>query len=295
MFSKSADADNRPKPAQQGLDRRGALTGPQTSRATPGATILGGSVRNRSNLLVLLGIAFFVVGGIIVYVLTGDDDDGGGGSAEPVTAVVGSVDIPAGSLADDLIEQGRLVEKRVPAGQLPPGAVQSLNQLEGATFIQGFAEGQPIIATGLQSLNRAFEVPEGFEALAVQVDFVAGTAGYVSPGDRINVYGAYSTQHPLSAPTPRAELLLTNVEVLDVNLTVPARRGQVDTGAPRAAGENITFLLAVRTADAEKLIYATEFQALYASLTAEDAPAAGPTPGRDGETILEVEPNVAAG
>lgn len=250
-------------------------------------------MRNRSNLLVLLGIAFFVVGGIIVYVLT-DDDDEGGGSSERVTAIVGTVDIPAGTLADDLIEQGRLVQRELPAGQLPPGAVQSVNQLQGATFVQGFAEGQPITSSGLQSLNRTFEVPEGYEALAVQVDFVAGTAGYVSPGDRINVYGTFSSP-PLGANTPRAELLLTNVEVLDVNLTIPARRGQVDSGAPRASGENITFLLAVRTVDAEKLIYATEFQGLYATLTADDAPPAGPTPGRDGDTILEVEPNVAAG
>lgn len=250
-------------------------------------------MRNRSNLLVLLGIAFFVVGGIIVYVLT-DDDDGGPSGSQRVTAVVGTVDIPAGSLADDLIEQGRLVQRQVAANQLPPGAVQSLNQLEGATFVQGFAEGQPITSTGLQSLNRAFEVPEGYEALAVQVDFVAGAAGYVSPGDRINVYGAFQSP-PLGAPTPRAELLLTNVEVLDVNLTIPARRGQVDSGSPRATGENITFLLAVRTVDAEKLIYATEFQSLYATLTADDAPPAGPTPGRDGDSILEVEPNVAAG
>ena len=243
-------------------------------------------MRNRSNLLVLLGIAFFVVGGIIVYVLT-DDDDSGSGSGDPVTAVVGTVDIPAGSLADDLIEEGRLVERRLPAGQLPPGAVQSLNNLEGATFVQGFAEGQPITSTGLQSLNRAFEVPEGFEALAIQVDFVAGGAGYVNAGDRVNLFGAFDTQYPLEAPTPRSELLLSNVEVLDVSLTVPARRGQVDNGAPRASGENITFLLAVRTTDAETLIYATEFQALYATLTGDDAPPAGPTPGRDGSSILE--------
>ena len=250
-------------------------------------------MRNRSNLLVLIGIEFFVVGGIIVYVLTDDDSDGGGGSDEPVTAVVGSVDIQAGSLADDLIEQGRLVEREVPAGQLPAGAVQSLNQLAGATFIQGFAEGQPITSTGLQSVNRAFEVPAGYEALAVQVDFVAGAAGYVNPGDRINLYGAFESG--LSAPSPRAELILTNVEVLDVSLTVPARRGTVDDGSARASGENITFLLAVRTADAEKVIYATEFQGIYASLTAEDAPPAGPTEGRGGENILAVEPNVAAG
>jgi hypothetical protein len=57
----------------------------------------------------------------------------------------------------------------------------------------------------------------------------------------------------------------------------------------------VTYLLAVRTADAEKLVYSTEFQTVYATLTADDAPPAGPTPGRDGENILEVEPNVAAG
>lgn len=252
-------------------------------------------MRRRSNLLVLLGIAFFLVGGIIVYVLTDDDDGGGSGSQGPVSAIVGNADIPAGSLADDLIEEGRLKQIRVPAGQLAPGAIQSLNQLEGATFIQGFAEGQQITAAGLQLMNRGYEVPGGYEAIAVQVDFVAGVAGYVNPGDRVNIYTALSTQYPIGgATTPRAELLLTNVEVLDVSLTVPARRGQADTATARAAGDSVTYLLAVRTADAEKLVYTTEFQSLYVTLTAEDAPPAGPTPGRDGGTILQVEPNVAA-
>ncbi|MDP1819650.1 MAG: Flp pilus assembly protein CpaB [Acidimicrobiales bacterium] len=251
-------------------------------------------MRRRSNLLVLLGIAFFLVGGIIVYALTNDDDDGGSDIGGPVTAVISNSDIPAGSLADDLIEEGRLEETKVPPGELPAGAVQSLNQLEGATFVQGFAEGQPITSSGLQLVNRGYEVPEGFEAMAVQVDFVAGVAGYVNAGDRLNLYAVFPGGSPISAPSPRAELLLTNVEVLDVSLTVPARRGQVETEAPRASGDSVTYLLAVRTADAEKLVYTTEFQSLYATLTADDAPPAGPTPGRDGGNILSVEPNAAA-
>ncbi len=257
-------------------------------------------MRSRSNLLVLLGVAFFIVGGVIVYLLT--EDEGGGGSSDavaPVSVVVGTGDIQAGSLADELIEAGQLREVQIPADQLTPGAVQSLNQLAGATFVQGFAQDQQITAGGLQLVNRTFEIPEGFEAVAVQIDFVAGAAGYVNPGDLVNLYGVIRGTAG-DAVTPRAELLLTNVEVLDVDLTIPPRRGQqaTDPNAPaaqRASGSTVTYLLSLRTDDAEKVIFATEFESLYATLTAEDAPPAGPTPGRDSDTILQDEPNAAFG
>lgn len=243
-------------------------------------------MRGRSNLLVVLGIAFFVVGGIIVFLLT--DDDSGSGPSQPVPVIVSSVDIPAGTLANDLIEQGRLKEIKVPADQLVAGAIQSTNQLVDATFVQGFAANQPLTSGGLQLQNRTFEVPEGYEAVAIQVDFVEGGAGYVSPGDLINLFGTYNTTYPLDQPVPRAQLLVSNVEVLDVDLTVPARRGntQTDPNVARTSTDTVTFLIALKTADAEKVIYNAEFQGLYASLVADDAPPAGPTTGRDGDTIL---------
>lgn len=257
-------------------------------------------MRRRSNLLVILGIAFFLVGGVIVYLLTDEDDDGGDGATiQPVTVVVANNDIAAGSLADELIEQGAVRTEEIPAAELVPGAIQSVNQLAGGTFIQGFARDQQITSTGLQQQTRTFEVPEGFEAVAVQIDFVPGAAGYVNPGDRVNLYGVYNTSST-DRLAPRAELLLTNVEVLDVDLTIPPRRGTASTGADgsanqpqRASGSAVTYLLALRTGDAEKVIYQTEFERLYASLPADEAPPAGPTPGRDAESILAEEPNVA--
>lgn len=256
-------------------------------------------MRSRSNLLVVLGIAFFVVGGVIVYLLTSDEDDGGGSGQEArVTVVVGTEDIAAGALADDLIETGKLKTEEVAPGSLPPGTIGSLNQLTGATFVQGYAAGQPLTSAGIQLQNRTFVVPEGFDAVAVQIDFVAGGAGYVNTGDRINLYAAIQGVAG-DRPTPRAELLLTNVEVLDVNLSIPARRGSATdpatAGVPRATGENVTYLLALRPDDVEKVVWGTQFEALYASLAAEDAPPAGPTPGRDPETILQEEPNAAFG
>ena len=247
-------------------------------------------MRSRSNLLVLLGIAFFVVGGVIVYLITSDDDDGGSGEAEQVQVVVASTAIEPGQLADELIEQNKLRAVEVDASSLVAGAVGSVNQLAGATFTQGFQANQQITTAGVQlQPARTFEIPEGLEAVAVQLDFVPGVAAYVSPGDRINLYGTLEGT--------RAELLLTNVEVLDVNRTIPPRRGTAtesgtsDTG--RASASAVTFLLALRAEDVEKVVFLTQFQDLYATLVPEDAPPAGPTPGRDPGTIFEEEPNEA--
>ena len=49
----------------------------------------------------------------------------------------------------------------------------------------------------------------------------------------------------------------------------------------------------MRADDAEKIVYTTEFESLYATLTAKDAAPAGPTSGRDGSNVLAEEPNVA--
>lgn len=253
-------------------------------------------MRNRSNLLVLLGIAFFVVGGIIVYVLTNDSDDGGSAvpsAVQPVTVVVATHDIPADTKAGDAIDDGWLQEKQVPVGALLPGAIQSLAQLQGATFIQGFADGAQIVSSGLQSLQRGYDLPEGYEAIAVDLSFVQGVAGYVNVGDRINVYAAYGTQYLIDGATlPHAELLLTNVRVLDVSQTVPTNGVQAD--GPRAAGGSIQMLLAVRTVDAEKLVFGTNFESLYATLVRDDAGPSAPTDGVNGDNILAIDPATSA-
>jgi len=248
-------------------------------------------VRSRSNLLVLLGIAFFVVGGVIAYLVT-SDDDGGSADAEQVEVVVATTDITAGELADELIAENKLRAVEIEPSQLVAGAIGSLNQLAGATFTQGFQADQQITSAGVQlQPARTFTLEPGFEAVAVQLDFVPGVAAYVSPGDRINLYGA------VVSGGNRAELALTNVEVLDVDLTIPPRRGTATdpetSGTARASAGAVTYLLALPTDDVEKVVYLTQFEQLYATLVADDAEPAGPTPRRDGASIFAEEPNAA--
>lgn len=241
--------------------------------------------------MVLLGIAFFIVGLGVVFLVAGDDDDGGGGSAnQPEVPVVVAVrDIPAGALGDDLVEAKTVRVVNVAANEVVPGSVGSLTQLQGARLIQGFAKDQQLTLAGIQTVTASVEVPEGFEGVAIQIDFVAGAAGYVRAGDRINIYGVLSST-PQGTKSPRAELVLSNVEVLDVNVDIPARRATAATeaGQPapaRTGGTPITYLLALRTPDVEKAVYLTEFQSLYATLTAEDAGPASSN-GVDVDNIL---------
>lgn len=258
-------------------------------------------MRRRSNLMVLLGIAFFIVGLGTVFVVTNDDDDGGGSSAaaQNVPVVVASRNIEAGALGDELVDEKAVRVIEVASNQVVPGAVGSLTQLQGARFILGFAKDQQLTLAGMQTVTASVAVPKGFEAVAVQLEFVSGAAGYVRAGDRINLYGVLrEASSGQGRGGPRAELMLTNVEVLDVNIDIPSRRSTASAdptqpAAARVGGNPITFLLALRTDDIEKVVYTTEFQSLYATLVAKDAPPAGPTGGRDGDNILDEEPNVA--
>jgi Flp pilus assembly protein CpaB len=251
--------------------------------------------------MVLLGVAFFIVGLAAVYIVSSDDDDGGGGDDGGVTVVVANQTISAGTLASDLIEDGALEEVEVASGQALPDAARSLEQIRGARFILGFAKDQQVTLAGVQPLTSNVTVPEGFEAVAVQLEFVSGGAGYVTVNDRINLYAV--TEDSTGAggkPVPRAELLLTDVRILDINLDIPARtataaREGSSTAPSRAGGDPITYLLALRTADVEKVIFQSSFESLYATLTAEDAGPSGDTPGQDGGTILNGAPSGSGG
>ena len=242
----------------------------------------------RSNLMVLLGAAFFVLGGAIVLLVLKDD---GSGLAEAspsrlgrAVVVVATEPVEAGALGDELIAAGKLETREIAAEQRPPDAVTSPSELSGRILQAAFAEGEPLRTGGLRpaSLRQGsgIEIPEGMEALAVQVDFVAGAAGYVGAGDRVNLWAVMEKAAAMDAgnqptgpgfATPRTELLLSNVQVLDVSSEVAPRRANDDPNAPRPAGEPLTYLLAVDTTAASRAIFATSFHQLYLTLVREDA------------------------
>jgi len=267
-------------------------------------------LRRRSNLLVLLGLASFVLGLLAVYVITEDDDDGGGGgaSAETVEVLVAGEDLSAGTLGESILNDGRFRIERVSIADKQVDALVAPSQLSSTVLTLSFREGEQLRSSGLRSLGgpRA-EIPEGFEAVSVTVGFVAGGANTIQPADRVNVFlvsSATGTNED-GAPNfvvPRAELLLTNALVLDVQQgTSPLQVSQPQQpGGTAQAGGALIVVLALDTIDAEKVIFGSQASgaALYLSRVRLDGegnptPPVAATAGIDFGTILAEEAGAA--
>ena len=131
------------------------------------------------------------------------------------------------------------------------------------------------VAPKAESSAPGFTIPPGHQAIAVQVPFVNGVAGYAKAGDHVNVFGAFKNFPANGAlPNPAAKLVLADVEVLAVDTAAPS--GGSGGTAPAAAA---TYLLAVDATQAESLVYLQSFEASYLTLAREDQGGLT-TPGR---------------
>lgn len=136
-----------------------------------------------------------------------------------------------------------------------PESTTSTTVQAGTVFVPNPAQPAPV----------SFTIPEGMQAVAVQIPYVRGLAGYAKAGDRVNVYGTLENgpANPTGRPPFEAKLWLANVEVLAVN--APA------VGA--GAGET-TYLLALNAADAEQAIFLARFETMWLTLVPEGQPPA---------------------
>jgi Flp pilus assembly protein CpaB len=100
----------------------------------------------------------------------------------------------------------------------------------------------------------SFTIPEGKQAVAVQVPFVAGLAGYAKAGDTVNVYGNVE-KGPADPAPPASKLILAGVQVLAVTGPGPG----ADTG-------NATYLLALDANQAEQAIFFARFESMWLTL-----------------------------
>lgn len=115
----------------------------------------------------------------------------------------------------------------------------------------------------------SFTIPDGKQAVAVQVPFVAGLAGYAKSGDLVNVYATIEKgQVSPDTPPPLTKLVLPAVQVLAV--TGPGPGTEVG---------NSTYLLALDAAQAEQMIFLARFESFWMTLAPKGQPVPS-TPGR---------------
>lgn len=260
------------------------------------------TTKRSGNFIIVIGLAvFLVVAAIAILVLQGDDDGNGSTAASggDVPVLVAKKAIARGTQGDALTADLYEVKQVPPLTRLSDSLV-SPTDLAGKAAIADIAAGEQLRSVHFRNLtlrNNAFKIPDGMQAVPVTVEFTPAGAGYVGPGDRVNVYGLYkqvrnavgsgtepgSNAQPNAAnggfdpngPLDAARLILPNVQVLDVSQEIAPVTAQpvADNGAQTArlpGNPPITYLMALPADQAEKLIYFTSYNSLYLTLLPKD-------------------------
>ncbi|RVD19943.1 Flp pilus assembly protein CpaB [Mesorhizobium sp. M4B.F.Ca.ET.017.02.2.1] len=137
------------------------------------------------------------------------------------TVVVAAVPLKFG----DTLSADKLREIAWPAGAVPAGAFKTTNDLlagEGAKqALQTIGANEPVLATKItgpgQRATLSAVLAEGMKAVSIRVNDVLGVAGFVFPGDRVDVLLTRTVRNSDGADQSFVDVLLQSVKVLAVD------------------------------------------------------------------------------
>lgn len=126
--------------------------------------------------------------------------------------VVASADLQLGTaLAKDDLQVIQF-----PQGAVPEGSFTQPSDIIGRGLIVPLVKNEPVLAAKLASKEAGAGlppvIPEGMRAVSVRVNEVVGVAGYVLPGNRVDVLATASPTEARSDTT--SKVVLANVQVL---------------------------------------------------------------------------------
>ncbi|MDP1808224.1 MAG: Flp pilus assembly protein CpaB [Actinomycetota bacterium] len=184
----------------------------------------------------------------------------------PVSVVVAIRSIAPGTLISD----EDVGYKRVPRAYLAAGFVGHKGRVIGREAVSEIFAGEAILATrvtGAASRRAANSIRAGYVALAVGTDEIAGVAGGVRAGDRVDVFVTDEETH-------RTSLFLGDNRVLGIGglypFGPPPAAGQGGDNANQAVVTGTTVVLELTPTQAGKLTQATEIGKVRLALRATD-------------------------
>jgi pilus assembly protein CpaB len=134
------------------------------------------------------------------------------GSVKTQPVVVASADLQLGAE----LKKDDLTIMQFPAGNVPEGTFAKPEEILGRGLIVPIVKNEPVLRAKLASKEAGAGlppvIPEGMRAISVRVNEVVGVAGYVLPGNRVDVL---ATANPTSQQSDMTtKVILSNVQVL---------------------------------------------------------------------------------
>ncbi|MFO1062952.1 MAG: Flp pilus assembly protein CpaB [Pirellulales bacterium] len=128
-----------------------------------------------------------------------------------------------------------------PQTRLPEGVITKIQDIDGHFTRQKLFPGEPIIAAKIaDSTNKGRSVPMGYRVFDLPVDERKGAAGYIQPGDFVDVHGLFKIDN-----VSESRVVVSNVQIFGVNGS--SVRDEENKGGVRAT----TFQLLVKEGQLE--------------------------------------------
>jgi Flp pilus assembly protein CpaB len=235
-------------------------------------------VKRQTLLLVVIGIVLFVAGSAIAYasVQGASKHTAGSNVVAPVTtsAVVAKTNIPAGTTGQAMISSGMVALQLVPTKSASPLDLSSLDGLTNEVLTKSVTKGHALSSDQLAASTSSISLPTGLNAVTVTISGTNSLAGYLQPGARVDVYANITKVSAASGatstlPLPCTELAMSNIQVLDVQSTVPSFSGH-KSAAGRAIPATETLLLAVNPGDARTIEFLSQNESISVVQTQQD-------------------------
>jgi pilus assembly protein CpaB len=237
-------------------------------------------MKSRSTTIIGAGVAVAILGAVLVFAYARSLQGSAGATGTNVGAYVATSAIPTGTKGSSL--PSFIKTANVPSAARPADALTSLTQVSTLVALRNISAGEVISASQFGSAGTpntdttGLTIPAGKNAITVTSPVPQAVAGYVSPGDLVNIY--LTTK----AGDQGARLLLSNISVL---ATVPANTPKVASGAAAPQTGDVYFTLALSPQEAEKIIFSQTYESLWYGLVHPgDGPVA--TTGQTVKTIF---------
>jgi len=218
--------------------------------------------------IILMGLLAGALCTLLVYVLIAGTQRSVQQKSRQVPVVVAYDQIPARTE----VKEGMVAIETRAIGTLPPGVATRLDEVVGKVARVDIPRG-PIVQAQLAAkdpgvFGLAIQVPKFMRAVTVAIDPIIGVAGFLQPGDHVDVVATF-----MEGKAAVTKTVLQDVELLAKGKQIVEESPQPQSGIQRISGEQAgqpqeapNATLAVSPGDAEKLILAESMGKLRLTL-----------------------------
>jgi pilus assembly protein CpaB len=253
-----------------------------TSQRAPEAAARGSGVR-AAFFLVMAAVAAVGAGVLFTRHLERSSK-----TVETRRVVVAAVDLPVATTLRSEV----LTTVQWPAAHVPANSFEDPEALAGKVVRVGILKGEavlgPRLVSGEAGHGLAAILPPEMRAVSVRVDDVVGVAGFIHPGDSVDVIVTMKPFESGDAPST-SKVILQNIKVLAVGKEIDRKDKKLDKAVPVTVAT-----LMVNSEDSERLALASARGKILLALRSGADVEEVETPGIVPAVLLEGTPALVA-